>query len=406
MNSSQATASGRPQIGLYAMAMLGIHIGFMPLLVLLLPRRIETLFGEDAPTNLSILLIIGAISASLMHIVAGHWSDRCLVRFGDRRRPIFVGLIALTASYALIALAGSLAFLIAGILAFQVGLNLAFAPLGALLADYFSDEEKGRIAGLMNAALPLSSAAVAAIAWLQPQDGNTGFLLTCLLFLALIVPLLAFWPFGSPRPSKTGTVDDEAPLEKKNARRDFVLAWTARALVQTGAAFVLGYLYIFVSGSFGTGDASGRVGQLSLLAAIVAFTAAIISGRISDHLRLRRLPLAFAALLAAGGLFILSGPEEWVFFCLAYALFHVGLTAFLSIDTALVAQLVSASPRRGTLLGIMNLTNTVPAVIAPASALLVLEQGAAVPMLAAIFAASAFAAVVASVLVLLITSVR
>jgi MFS family permease len=62
----------------------------------------------------------------------------------------------------------------------------------------------------------------------------------------------------------------------------------------------------------------------------------------------------------------LGSGLSWPFFFLSYGLFQLALCSFLAINMAVVAQLVGESGRRGALLGVVNLANTVPAVLAPA----------------------------------------
>jgi sugar phosphate permease len=83
----------------------------------------------------------------------------------------------------------------------------------------------------------------------------------------------------------------------------------------------------------------------------------------------RKRPLILATLAAASGLLLLASEPAPALVLAAYVLFQIGLTAFLSVDSALVAQLLSRSARRGELLGLMNLTNTIPAIAVPAVAL-------------------------------------
>lgn len=408
--ATATVAHMRRRDALYALALLGAHVAFMPLIILLLPRRVETLAGDGAAALLSAILLAGAVTASVAHILAGYWSDRWMARHGARRLPIACGCVLLALSYVALALAGGPGALLAAIVAFQLALNLTFAPLGALLTDYFRDREKGSVAGLMNAALPLSTAAVAPIAWLAPADGATGFLLTGALVVLLIAPLLINWPFQAVG-GQCNPAERRLPIRIPTVRRDFALAWLARFLIQLGAAFVIGYLYIHVAADLVRSDrlggrtASEIVSLLSLIATLVAIVAALAGGRLSDRLGRRRVPLAVAAGLAATGLMLLAGRPGVIGFIAAYAMFHAGLTGFLAIDTALVAELVSASPRRGMLLGLMNLTNTVPSIAAPTMVLLTLGAMPPGDALGLALMACALAAAVASGAALLIRRV-
>lgn len=383
----------------------------MPVLVLLLPRRVQTLVGEEAPLVLSSLLLVGALAASVAHLAAGYWSDRWIVRHGSRRGLIVMGLLALLATFVLLAAANTIAQIGATLVAFQLALNLAFAPLGALLADHVPDAQKGEVAGLLHAALPLSSAGIGLLAWLFPEDSPTAFIVNGLMVAACMLPLLVRWDFALPEPGLVPPGGgDGGPMGR---RYDFALAWTSRFLIQLGAAFVIGFLFLLVSDRIesnpqwaGRLDATEAIAVLSIAATLIAIFGAIVGGRLSDRLRARRVPLSISAGIAALCLAGLGWGIAWPVFLAAYAVFQLALSAFLAIDSALVAQLVGDSPRRGALLGFMNLANTAPAVMAPAVAVLSLDMGLVEERLGIYLLASALAATLAALLVLGIRRVR
>ena len=408
--ASALADSTRVRDASYGLALFGVHLAFMPLLVLLLPRRVELLAGGDAATALSWILLFGALAASVSNIAAGVFSDRWLERNGSRRGPVILGLAMMAAGYLGLAAANSLVVLTAAIIAFQVGLNATMSPVSALLTDYIPNAEKGRIAGLANAALPLSSAAIAPLAWVFPLDSSAAFLLVGAIAVACCIPLVALWPFrlaaqAAPALPLTDPISSAV-------RRDFALAWLARMLIQLGAAFIIGYLYVFVMARFGATQASAaasvgsRLGVLSLAATAIATLSALASGQISDRLGARRLPLAIAAIVAGLALAVLGALPGWIPFIAAYALFHAALAGFLALDTALVAEMLAAHPRRAALLGVMNLTNTVPAVLAPGIALFVLERDPMVTALAETLTICAIGCGIAALAVVCIRSVR
>ena len=121
--ASALADSTRVRDASYGLALFGVHLAFMPLLVLLLPRRVELLAGGDAATALSWILLFGALAASVSNIAAGVFSDRWLERNGSRRGPVILGLAMLAVGYLGLAAATSLVVLTAAIIAFQVGLN-------------------------------------------------------------------------------------------------------------------------------------------------------------------------------------------------------------------------------------------------------------------------------------------
>lgn len=397
----------------FPLAFFGAHLAFMPLLVLLLPRRIEAISGDQAPLVLSWLLLAGALAASVGNIVAGHWSDRWIRRHGSRRGLIAIGLAALLGSFVLLAGVGTAIEAAAALIAFQLALNLAFAPLGALLSDYVPDAGKGTVAGLMGAALPVSMGGIALLGWLFPEDSAGAFIVNGLLVAACMAPLLIFWGFGPPLASSAPATAAPGTAAPASVRRDFGLAWAARFLVQLGAAFVIGFLFLLVSDRLQADPAwadgrnpSDAVALLSLAATALGLIGAVAGGRLSDSVRARRAPQALAAALLAASLVALGGGFPWPFFLLAYGLFQLALAAFLAINFALAAQLLGESERRGALLGVLNLANTLPAVLAPAIAAFSFDAGLIQGRLGLLFIVSAGGAALASAAVLKVRRVR
>jgi MFS family permease len=397
--SGSASGSGnREAEWLYGLAYLGAFLAFIPLLILLLPRRVEAIAGQADLPALSWLLLIGGVVASVSHIFAGMWSDRWLLRFGSRRGLIAIGVGAMMAAYVGLGSADTIATLGFALVLFQFALNLAFAPLGALLADYVPDARKGRIAGRLNATLPISIAAVSLLSWLYPTDSDAAFYLVGAVGALMILPLLIQWPFGELQKRGSASVPIAGVSSPK---RDFAIAAAARLLVQLGAVVMTSYLYAYLASVAAAGripgitETTAAIGSLSLVATAAAIVASVTSGLFSDLQRIRRLPLAISAVIIAGTLAILSTPPSWLVLVLAFAVFHAALASFLSLDTALVAQIVSGNKHRGALLGVMNLTNTLPSIIAPIAALLAIQNGGlggALPQLVLLSAGTALAA--------------
>lgn len=388
----------------YAAALFGAHLSFIPLFALLLPRRVAAVAPDQAIVLLSTLLLVGGVAASIAHIVAGRFSDRWLASHDNRRGVIAAGLVALVAAQAMLAIAVSPAMLLAAIVIFQLALNLMFAPLGALLADHVADARKGRVAGLLNATLPLSSLGTALAAFLYPRDGPGGFLLVAGIGALAVLPLLIGWPFGriADRDMQALTARSVAGAD---LRADYARLWIARLLVQLGAAFVINYFFLYLVQRRAVDEASTLMGLLAAIATILSVASALGAGHWTDRRGARRPPMIIASIASAAGLLaIASGPTLEITVA-GFILFHVGLTAFLAVDSAMVTQLLATHARRGELLGFMNLTNTVPAILVPALTLLSVRANA-MPDWSLAFAAAAAAALAAAMILSRIRTIR
>ena len=411
------TAEGAAQPGrgerLYALSYLGAQLGFMPLFMLLLPRRVLAIDPGHALATLSWLLVLGGVVASGAHIAAGAIGDFWMARHGSRRAVIAAGLVGLVGAYGLLSRAGSIVDLAVGVGSFQLALNLMFAPLGALMTDYVANDRKGRVAGLLNAGLPLSALIVTGLARYFPIDDGGAFIAIAALVTCMVGPLLIIWPFprniASPPPRVQGARPAASP---RLDRHDLSYAWAGRLLMQLGAALLINYIFLYVAGLretsrlAGMPEATWAVGLLSLVAGAVAVISAVLAGFGSDAQRRRRLPMVLAALTATAALALLAQPASWVVMLMAYGLFQAALTAYLAIDSAMVAQLVGGHPRRGAWLGLMNLTNTLPGVIAAIIALLNVARAPDAVALSHLVLACAAASLTSAVLVSRIRTLR
>jgi MFS family permease len=390
---------------LFILAVFGLHLAFMPLLVLLLPRRAETLFGSGAAMSLSWLLLIGAFTASIANIAAGHLGDQWIRRHGNRRGLIGLGLAVLVFSFGLLALANRWETLAFAIVTFQIGLNLTFAPMMALLTDHITGSQKGMIAGWLGTALPLSALGTAALGWAFPTDNDAAFFASAAMVALCVLPLLVVWGF-KPAEQMRPSLDSGSTSDTSSPIRTLALLWLARALVQLSASFVLLYLFLHVAGliaddaAWQNQSATHFVSLLSLMAAAMAVPTAVASGRLSDRLPSRQKIMAGAALILGLSLFLLGRrPDPWIY-GFAFTVFQMGLAAYLSVDTALVAQLVGHHARRGVILGVMNLTNTLPAILGPLLALQTLDATGSAPPFGMIYLCCALSSLATATLVL------
>jgi MFS family permease len=102
---------------------------------------------------------------------------------------------------------------------------------------------------------------------------------------------------------------------------------------------------------------------------VASCAGAVLTGYLSDVLGARRRLMIGAGLLTAVALVLLAQVSTWPMLVAAYALFHLALAAFFAVESAFVAEMMTGLARRGRLLGVMNLANTVPTILTAALAL-------------------------------------
>lgn len=338
----------------YALANAGGVVAYTPLLTLLLPVRMAALAGGARVEWLSLAALLGALSASLFNLLFGWASDRR----GSRRTWAAAGLAATLASYAAVARADTPAGLVAAVVLFQAAVNLLLAPLAAWAADVVPDDRKGVLGGLIGAGPP--AGALAGVAATLPALPDLAAQLTAVgaMVAVLTLPLLAAAADG---PAAAADGPERAPPV---ARRDFVLLWVARLLVQTGAAALFAFLLFFFQ-DLSDPPAARWVARLIAAVLVLGFPVALLAGRASDRLGPRRPFLAGASAAMAAGLVAMAVADGRTGATLGYLLFGCGLSVFLPLQATFAMQLLPSPGRRGRDLGLLNLANTLPSVIAP-----------------------------------------
>ena len=191
---------------MYALAVSGGAIAYIPFLTILLPLRATSLAGNDALNVLAFTAFAGAIAASVSNIGFGWASD-----VTRTRRPwIIAGLLLSTVMLLAMPLATSVTMLITMIVLWQFALNMMLAPLAAWAGDSIPDSQKGMLGGLLALAPALGalSGAVVTIEGFTPfADRET--LVALFVVLTVTPALLLGKPVPMPRLMQAAATEED-----------------------------------------------------------------------------------------------------------------------------------------------------------------------------------------------------
>ncbi|NYT40287.1 MFS transporter [Sphingomonas sp. R-74633] len=360
---------GRGFILLYALAYSGMFVSFMPFVMVLLPLKAAMAGGGHAVQLLSAGALGGAAVASVANVIFGALSDRTRRLRGTRRPWITVGLGVLCGSYGLLRVAADPVSLLIAVTCIQIGINMMFAPIAAVMADEIPDAQKGMVAALTGIAHPIGAMSAVLIT-LPGLGGDTvRYILLCLLFVAMTAPFLLLAREGAALPPPP-------PAPQRELRRfDFVLAWTSRILFQVAGNGLATYGFFYFLAVLDREDISKTSVEASPIVAtmtgstIVAVMLTLLAGKLSDRILRRKPFLAAGAVGMAAGLSTMAFAKSWGVAAIGHAMAMSGLSVFLAIHSAMAMQLLPNPAHRGRDLGILNLTNTLPAMVAPLLAL-------------------------------------
>ncbi len=364
----RAVAPGRGFVALYTLAYCGLFVAFMPFVTILLQVKVEAIDPVGRVTLLGWAVLGGAVVASVANIAAGWASDIGWRRSGTRRPTIAIGLVGIAFGFAAIHVATTPVTLLAAVAFWQVALNLMFAPMVAILADEVPDRSKGQVSGLLGISHPVGVLSATIVTLPFFAGAGARYAANVALMVAMIVPFL----WLARERGRGGGDGATTVVTPPVGRADLIRAWIARLAMQAAGNGLTAYAFFHFADRWqGSGDAAGPVARAMAVVTGVAVVATILAGRWSDRTGLRRPFLGLATLLVAGGLIGMALAQGFVAVAVAYGVTTIGLSVFLALHSALAMQLLPSPATRGRDLGVLNLTNTLPACVPPLLAAIV-----------------------------------
>lgn len=346
---------------LYALAVAGGAIAYVPFLTIVMPSRVTELAGAADVEWVAYAAFAGAITASLANIAFGWLSDR--VR--NRRVWVWGGLIASSAILVNFPQIETLGALVGFVLIWQIALNMMLGPLGAWAGDSVPDGQKGMLGGLLAFAPALGALSGAVITF----PGFVGFegrlWVVALMVAACVLPVLLLGkPVRFTELEADAEAFEEASVDDRESRQIVIRMWTSRLLIQICEAALFAYVLFWfrsVDQSLGDDDTA----QILSAVVIIAVPVAMMIGKWADRHDRPIGPLAVCAAIAGIGLASMALSSAPVTAIASYTIFGVAASVFLSLHTSQTLRVLPKPQNRGRDLGIFNLTNTAPSLVMP-----------------------------------------
>ncbi|MBO0836393.1 MAG: MFS transporter, partial [Actinobacteria bacterium] len=347
----------------------------------LLPQQVENL---DRPNKVAVLGVIAGVSATFALVfnpIGGALSDRTRSRLG-RRTPWLIGApVVLLLILAWLGQIRTVPMVLFGWCLGQSVVNLYQAPLAAVIPDRVAPTRRGAASAVTGVASVLGGVAGVGLASLFTADVGWGYL----ALGALVAVTAASFVLSTDEPSAASQAPPLRSAGSLPARlagflsalrhRDFACVFASRAASIMGYFLVVGYeLYIltdYIRLPRGMRPAQG-VTVVAAIAAVGALLAAAVAGPLSDRID-RRKPFVFVSSAVAGAgclLPVLSPTFQSVEIYAAFAGLAFG--TYLSVDAALVTLVLPRSENAARDLGVLNIANSGPQVLAPLFAALII----------------------------------
>ena len=377
-----------------ALANLGIWLAFFTPIQNLLPRFSEDIAGADGKeTALAIVTGVGAFVAIIANPLAGALSDRTTSRFGRRRPWLLLGALFGAIAIALLSTQST----IVGLAVFwglgQAAINASYAGLTATIPDQVPVAQRGVASGWVGLSQTLGIVLGVALVTFVVLGLVPGTYLTAVLAFVLVIPFVLVLkdpplPRADRPPFKLGEFLRGFWVSPRK-HPDFAWAWLARFLVSLGSALATLYLLFFLQDRVGLDETSAGQGQTLLvgLYALGTILTAVIGGLLSDRSGKRKIYVIVATLIMAVAALLLIGTTTLQLAMVAALTLGLGYGVYLAVDQALITQVLPSAEDRARDLGVINIANSAPQVLAPVIAAPIVTALGGYPVLYAVTAA-------------------
>lgn len=389
------------------LASIGLWSGFFGPIQVLLAQQAEAVSPDHKEAVLSLVTGVGAAVSMILNPVWGAFSDRTVSRFG-RRLPWVVGGAAVGAvAMLLLAVAESVPAMVLAWALAQAGLNAMLAALTAVVPDQVPVRERGVVGGVLAIAQTVGVVAGSGIA-MATGSIAAGYVTVAVVLVATTLPYaLDSRDIALPRelrpPLRWGEFLRGFWVSPRR-HPDYGWAWITRFLMNLGNALLILYLLYYLTDAVGLADdeAEDAVFVLTAIYGLTTVVTAYLGGLWSDRLRRRKVFVIWSGIVTALALQLFALVPTMTAAYVGAVVLGIGFGAYTAVDFALITEVLPEANDRAKDLGVINIANTLPQVIAPAIAAVVLAADLGYPGL---YTLAAVVSVLGSVLVVRIRSV-
>jgi MFS family permease len=288
----------------------------------------------------------------------------------------------------------------------QAALNAMLAAITATVPDQVPHQQRGTVGGWLAIAQTLGVVAGSGIAAATGSIA-VGYLSTAGVLVVVSLPYLL--------DSRDISLDPalREPFEPGRFVRsfwisprqhpDFAWAWITRFLMNLGNALVILYLLYYLKDAVDLTDKEAERGVFVLTGAygLCTVLTAVVGGWWSDKLGRRKVFVIASGLVAASALLLLAFVTTWAGAFAGAVILGVGFGIYTAVDFAMITEVLPSAEDRAKDLGVINIANALPQVLAPvvAAGVLGLDLG-----YSTLYVVAAAVSVLGSVLVVNIKS--
>ena len=351
------------------LANVGVFAAWLGPIQVLLAKQSDAIAPGNKEFAFGLVTGVGAAVSVVANPLFGAISDRTRSRFGRRVPWVLAGAVGGAVGLLVLAGAGAVAWMLLGWCLVQLFCNALLAAITAAVPDRVPKLQRGVVGGWVALAQTLGALVGVGLATVVGGVG-VGYVACAAFLLVSVIPYLL-------------SSGDQQLTERPvlvwreffagfwvSPRRfpDFGWAWLTRFLLNLGNALGTLYLFFYLQDAVGYDDPDTGVLILTAIYSLCVILTAVGSGSWSDRLARRKVFVTWAGVVMALGGVVLAIWPTWSGALVGAVVLGIGFGVYLSVDFALLTEVLPSARDRAKDLGVINIANSLPQVIAPAIA--------------------------------------
>jgi MFS family permease len=358
-------ATGRGLLPLLLLGNVAMYTVYLGIGGVLVPAQVAAIDPVHKVTSLGIVAGVSAVFATLFNPIAGALSDR-----SGRRNPwILGGAIAALGVFALLGHADTVLLVTIGWCLGQAAMNIYQAALTAVVPDRIPADRRGVASAVVGLGVPIGGTIGVAIASATVGTPSTGYLILGAIIAGAALAFTALSREQRRPPRQPAGLGDQVRVFLSClAHHDFRWAFIGRALLVLGYFTVSAYqLYILTDhirlpAGLTPAQAVAVLTPISMGAMAIS---TVVGGVLSDRLDRRKIFIGASAVLAGAVMLIPVVSPTWTGMLLFGGLNGLAFGCFMAVDTALVTLVLPRAEDAARDLGVLNIANAGPQIVAP-----------------------------------------
>lgn len=353
---------------------IGINVVFFAPINVLLGLQATAIDAGSKEAILSLVTACGASVALVANPLFGALSDRTVSKMGRRSPWILAGAILGAAALLMLSGATTVGLMLLGWCLLQAGANAAYSSVTAAIPDRVPERRRGAIGGLAAMGQTVGILLGAVVGFVISGNITVGYIICAVALVVGVIPYV-LRPNDPVLPREFRTKFKLLEFIKgfwinPLTHQDFGWAWLTRFMMNTGNQMTIVYLLFFLTDVVHLEDPAGGVLVLTGTYAVMVIISAVLLGPISDKSGKRKIFVSGSSVVVACSALIIAFTQNFTGAIIGAAVLGLGFGTYLAVDFALLTQVLPSTKSRGKDMGVINVANSLPQVVAPMLAFL------------------------------------